>query len=379
MEIQTFTSAAPELGGLPVPALGGLPAPASPELGGLPHPYINKGSPQTWDDLELGEFGEGRKPPMDHLSMLWQMLERHKEQLAEKEVAGANINTTWELVVVQGVLLTLLVVISISWAFCCKRRCFSTSDTVSVSEAFRKLSSSSTKSKDLPPSYSIIDLHSLGITVQDHLNPPPTYLDLFRDTDLQYLDLEAGHSRMARLSFCEPEPGPASNTPRLARVSVASCATCNSEAPVIVPIRSERSSVSSASSSSSASRRSSRNSRVSFSEEVECSNGSIRRLSSATLSRLGSRNNSRKSSSSSEGGSKKSSLVETVQRKMGSSSPSLDAELSSRLARVERGDTRVERGDTRVEREESRGVEEVTAEGQAERAARICDVIVEEK
>lgn len=316
------------------------------------------------------------------MSMLWQVLERHKEQMAEKEAAGANINTTWELVVVQGVLLTLLVVISISWAFCCKRRCFSTSDTVSVSEALRKLSSNSTKSKDMPPSYSIIDLHSLGVTVQDHLNPPPTYLDLFRDTDLQYLDLEAGHSRMARLSFCEPD-GPASTTPRLARVSVASCATCNSEAPVIVPIRSERSSVSSASSSSSASRRTSRNSRVSFSEEVECSNGSIRRLSSTTLSRLGSRSSSRKSSSSSEGSRKMSSLMETVKRKMGSSTQSLDAELSSRLAAVERGeekeDPRVEREDTRGEREETRVVGEVTAEGQAERAARICDVIVEEK
>jgi len=350
------------------------PVPAAPDLGGPLHHLLPQGSqlwPNTWDDLELGEEGapgshHGGQGGLD-LSMLWQVLEKHKQHMAEKEAAGANINTTWELVVVQGVLLTLLVVISVSWAFCCKKRCFSTSDTVSVSEALRKLSNSSTKSKDLPPSYSIIDLHSLGVSVQDHLNPPPTYLDLFRDTDLQYLDLEAGHSRMARLSFCEPDSPGQNSTPRLARVSVASCATCNSEGPVIVPIRST--SVSSASSSSSTSRKSSRNSRVSFSEEVECSNGSIRRLSCSTLSGLGAtrKSSSRKSSSSSEG-SRKSSLLEAVQRKFGSSSPVPVSEVQERLSRIEMG-----------EREERRERSQVTAEGQAERAARVCDVIVEEK
>ena len=37
----------------------------------------------------------------------------------------------------------------------------------------RKLSTSSTRT--LPPSYSKVDLTSVGLTLNDHLNPPPTY------------------------------------------------------------------------------------------------------------------------------------------------------------------------------------------------------------
>ena len=33
---------------------------------------------------------------------------------------------------------------------------------------------------DLPPSYSTADLFSLGVSVSDHLQPPPEYLDLER-------------------------------------------------------------------------------------------------------------------------------------------------------------------------------------------------------
>ena len=35
------------------------------------------------------------------LSVLWQMLERQKDQMGEKEDARKNISTTWELVAVQ--------------------------------------------------------------------------------------------------------------------------------------------------------------------------------------------------------------------------------------------------------------------------------------
>ena len=70
--------------------------------------------------------------------------------------------------------------------------------------------------KDLPPSYSKLDLTNLGISVQDYLNPPPTYLDLVTDS-LQYLDLEQGHNRLAKLSFCNEDGSP----PRLTRLSVA--------------------------------------------------------------------------------------------------------------------------------------------------------------
>ena len=37
----------------------------------------------------------------------------------------------------------------------------------------RKLSTSSNRT--LPPSYSKVDLTSVGLTLNDHLNPPPTY------------------------------------------------------------------------------------------------------------------------------------------------------------------------------------------------------------
>ena len=37
----------------------------------------------------------------------------------------------------------------------------------------RKLSTGS--SRELPPSYSKVDLTSVGLTLNDHLNPPPTY------------------------------------------------------------------------------------------------------------------------------------------------------------------------------------------------------------
>lgn len=258
------------------------------------------------------------------LKVLWQMLERHQVQMEEKVVDHHTKGRqgTWELLVLQGILLTALVLIALSWAFCCKKRCWKPSqNSPTVAEALRKLS------KDLPPSYSNTDLHSLAISVHDHLNPPPLYRDVFRD-DLQYLDLEAGHSRMAKLSFSAP----GSAEPRISRISVASCATCSSEAPVVVPITrptsrtSSQTPTESTSSSSVSSRKSSRNSRVSFSEEVECSNGSIRRLSSNQSSS----SSSRKSSASSEG-SRKSSLISRVQRKLGTNPETFDSQLDDEL------------------------------------------------
>ena len=133
--------------------------------------------------------------------MLWEVLEKHKKVMQERDKAEGNIGNTWELVVVQTVILVILALIALMWGFCCRKQCFANNnDTVSVSEALRKLS------KDLPPSYSMRDLHTLGISVDDHLHPPPAYLELFKD-DLQYLDLEAGHSRMAKLSFCNGDQG----------------------------------------------------------------------------------------------------------------------------------------------------------------------------
>jgi len=341
--------------------------------------------------------------PLD-LNMLWEVLEKHKKVMQERDEAGGSIGNTWELVVVQTVILVILALIALMWGFCCRKQCFANNnDTVSVSEALRKLS------KDLPPSYSMRDLHTLGISVDDHLHPPPAYLELFKD-DLQYLDLEAGHSRMAKLSFCNGDQGP----PRLARLSVASCATCSNESPVVVPVEgtesrpslswSRRSSTTSGSSSRSAPS-SGRTSRVSFSEEVVCSNGSVRRLSS----------NSRKSSSTSSEGSRKTSLaskMQEVKRKLGSQSSAsgesfmsqLDQELQSKLKNIGKPEPAVE---TKVEVEKSEELMlsplalatpspshlppssiplplspakgEVSAETQGERAARVCDIIHEQR
>merc|ERR1719507_2116408 len=320
--------------------------------------------------------------------MLWEVLEKHKKVMQERDKATGNIGNTWELVVVQTVILVILALIALMWGFCCRKQCFANNnDTVSVSEALRKLS------KDLPPSYSMRDLHTLGISVDDHLHPPPAYLELFKD-DLQYLDLEAGHSRMAKLSFCNGDQGP----PRLARLSVASCATCSNESPVVVPVErtesrpslswSRRSSTTSGSVPGSGSAPSSgRTSRVSFSEEVVCSNGSVRRLSS----------NSRKSSSTSSEGSRKTSLaskMQEVKRKLGSQSSAnsesfmsqLDEELQSKLKNIGKPEPTVELK-AEVEKSEDQlpapssptVTAEVSAEVQGERAARVCDIIHEQR
>ena len=217
------------------------------------------------------------------------------------------------------------------------------------------------------------DLRSLGISVNDYLNPPPAYLDLFTDS-LQYLDLEQGHNRLAKLSFCNED----GTVARLARLSVASCENCSAESPVVVPVRPDRTSSSSVSSSASSatSRRSSRNSRVSFSEEVECSNGSIRRLSTNSLIGLKDANSSKQSFSSADE-NRKSSLKSNLKRKLGSTADdgfisNLDDELKQKLE-----------GPVEVEEDTVRKTSEpqvrTKAESQAERAARICDIIVEEK
>ena len=49
----------------------------------------------------------------------------------------------------------------------------------------RKISSGS--SKDLPPSYSKVDLTQEGLTIDDHFNPPPNY---DRAADLYQIELE---------------------------------------------------------------------------------------------------------------------------------------------------------------------------------------------
>lgn len=304
--------------------------------------------------------------PLD-LSLLWEVIDKHKQ---EQEGEVKHVNSTWELVLIQAVLLTLLIMVAIIWAVCCKNNCCrSRTDQLSVAEALRKVSNG--KLKDLPPSYSKADLRSLGISVSDYLNPPPAYLDLFTDS-LQYLDLEQGHNRLAKLSFCNED----GTVARLARLSVASCENCSAESPVVVPVRPDRTSSSSveSSASSATSRRSSRNSRVSFSEEVECSNGSIRRLSTNSLIGLKDANSSKQSVSSADE-NRKSSLKSNLKRKLGSTAEdgfisNLDDDLKQKLEGPVEDDT---------VRKTSEPEARTKAETQAERAARICDIIVEEK
>ena len=87
--------------------------------------------------------------PLD-LSLLWEVIDKHKQ---EQEGEVKQVNSTWELVLIQAVLLTLLIMVAIIWAVCCKNNCCrSRTDQLSVAEALRKVSNG--KLKDLPPSYS---------------------------------------------------------------------------------------------------------------------------------------------------------------------------------------------------------------------------------
>lgn len=124
------------------------------------------------------------------LATLWRLLEEQRRNngssmasvvgldeaklLVENNRANKNGMTTLELVIIQSILLALLVVLSVVWAFCCKKRCVGDHTLGSHVAAFaRKLSTGS--SRELPPSYSKVDLTSVGLTLNDHLNPPPTY------------------------------------------------------------------------------------------------------------------------------------------------------------------------------------------------------------
>ena len=64
-----------------------------------------QGSYGQWGETEMTKnMTTGMEPGQEDtfdLSMLWQMLERHKDEMEEKKESGMNINTTWELVIVQ--------------------------------------------------------------------------------------------------------------------------------------------------------------------------------------------------------------------------------------------------------------------------------------
>lgn len=157
----------------------------------------NEDKPRLFQDvMEASSLGvdtnatsNGQHPPLD-LHTLWKLLEKMEqdqkvvglsslgEDADDFTIRGADDDeggkmSTWELVVLQAVLLSLLILVSLLWAFCCKRRCNSDPIVNEMVALARKISGGS--SKDLPPSYSKTDLTSVGLTVNDHLNPPPSY------------------------------------------------------------------------------------------------------------------------------------------------------------------------------------------------------------
>ena len=103
--------------------------------------------------------------PLD-LSLLWEVIDKHKQ---EQEGEVKHVNSTWELVLIQAVLLTLLIMVAIIWAVCCKNNCCRPRpDQLSVVEALRKVSNG--KLKDLPPSYSKVTV-TVNIYLYRQNNP----------------------------------------------------------------------------------------------------------------------------------------------------------------------------------------------------------------
>jgi len=292
------------------------------------------GSPAFMEDRE-------EALPLD-LNTLLKVLDQHNNTSEESD------NSSWQLVVIQCLLLLALVFLSVCWACCCKKRCFHSAPPT-VQAALRKLSSSSLKSRDFPPSYSQADLHTLAMSVHDYLYPPPDYPEVFRRSpdELAYLDLEAGHTRLAKLSFSGSSavlqglPGLSRQTSTLSSESRKSSlsSTGSRKNSIMKDPNSRR---------SSTSQDSRRSSRISFSEEVECSNGSVRRLSGhQDLSRKGS-SSSLSSSSTSADTSRRSSLL--LSRKLGLSQETLDKELRKKLESIEQEDGEVKEERREMER-----------------------------
>ena len=220
---------------------------------------------------------------LDNVTRLWHHLWKQEDQLEHENWASG---TSWSLLatqvgcrhlnfskflfwsgvvsrncIFQGVLLALIaatLVFWVVWAIWVRKR----SNSPTVVDALKKLSNP--PDKNFTRSKSILKRASV-------IGHPQSSSSECQEDTLQYLDLEAGHRRLSRLSFGSSDGVPT----RLSRISVGSCESCSSR-------RSTRVSFSSDSSSRKSSR-SSRNSRVSFEY--------IRRLSSNTLDNLKSSSN----------------------------------------------------------------------------------------
>jgi len=305
------------------------------------------GEQDDWRDMLVPVEMKGTKEtlPLD-LNTLLRVLDQHNKDAEDPSYS------TWQLVMIQGVLLLLLVLITLCWVCCCRKRCFGPAPPT-VQDAIRKLSNASIKSKDFPPSYSQADLHTLAMSVHDYLYPPPQYPEIIRScNDLAYLDLDNGHRQLSRLSFSNPSSPVVHGHPTISRQTSTLSSGSESRKSSLSheSVGSRKNSIMKDPNSrrSSLSQDSRRSSRVSFSEAVECSNGSFRRLSgSQDLSK----ELSRKSSSSSlcSEGSRKSSSSLLLSRKLGLSQEALDKELRKKLEAIEIDDEPMEPRETSLE------------------------------
>merc|ERR1712203_748 len=84
----------------------------------------NKITDVTSEVPEWSQEAEGWTERSLDLNMLWEVLEKHKKVMQERDKAAGNIGNTWELVVVQTVILVILALIALMWGFCCRKQCF---------------------------------------------------------------------------------------------------------------------------------------------------------------------------------------------------------------------------------------------------------------
>lgn len=176
----------------------------------------------------------------------WSVLKRLLRTSSESYGQHFLSPLTWKLLAVQGVIFSALAIAGLCWFLCWKKR--SNNNNLTVKEAFKKISH---KNDFLSNEGHIKSIQNQPVSLSKKMSiknffnpsePPPS-------ADLDYLDLEAGHRRLSRLSFQSND----SFSGRISRISVASCSSCSS-------ISRKQSSESSSSYSVS----SSRNSRVSF-------------------------------------------------------------------------------------------------------------------
>ena len=112
--------------------------------------------------MKCFEFRTEQEHSLD-LSLLYSVLASQRTT-EDSEAPGVKI---WQLVIIQLSLLLPVIVLLLCWRyFPARLRCASQSDRGDTERA------------ELPPSYSTADLFSLGVSVVDHLQPPPDYLDL---------------------------------------------------------------------------------------------------------------------------------------------------------------------------------------------------------